>query len=67
MRNGGWAARMFGWMAGAGPGSGMAVMMAIAGVLTILTLMSGYVFPVIRNMERDLPDHDQLQKVDEAA
>jgi len=61
-----WVARLFGWMAGTDPGSGMAVMMVVAGVLTILALMSGYVFPQIRNMEDLLPDHDTLAKVDEA-
>jgi MFS family permease len=63
MQNGSWAAKLFGWMAGTEPGSGMAVMMVIFGVLTILALMSGYVFPQIRNMEGILPDHDQLEKV----
>ncbi len=60
-----WVARLFGWMAGTDPGSGMAVMMVVFGVLTILALMSGYVFPQIRNMEDLLPDHDTLAKVDE--
>jgi MFS family permease len=57
-------ARTFGWMAGNDPGSGMAVMMVLFGILTILTLMAGYVFPVIRNMESLLPDADQLEKVE---
>jgi MFS family permease len=63
MQNGSWVARLFGWMAGLGPGSGMAVMMVVFGILTILALMSGYVFTRIRNMEDLLPDHDQLEKV----
>lgn len=62
MQNGGWAAKWFGWMSGTGPGSGMAVMMVVFGLLTILALMAGYVFPQIRNMESLLPDHDQLEK-----
>ncbi len=57
-------ARTFGWMAGNDPGSGMAVMMVLFGILTILTLMAGYVFPAIRNMENLLPDADQLEKVE---
>ena len=55
-------ARLFGWMAGTDPGSGMAVMMVFFGILTILALMSGYVFSKIRNMEDLLPDQDQLEK-----
>jgi DHA3 family macrolide efflux protein-like MFS transporter len=67
MQNGGWAAKLFGWMAGPGPGSGMAVMMVVFGILTILAMMSGYVFPQIRKMEEILPDHDQLEKAEDAA
>lgn len=63
MQNGGWAAKLFGWMAGTDPGSGMAVMMVVFGVLTILALMSGYIFPQIRNMEMLMPDHDQIERV----
>jgi len=64
MQNSSWVARLFGWMTGTGPGSGMAVMMVVFGILTILALLSGYVFPKIRNMENILPDHDQLAKVE---
>lgn len=67
MQNGGWMSRLFGWMAGTDPGSGMAVMMVVFGVLTILALMSGYIFPQIRNMETLMPDHDTLEKVEETA
>ncbi|MBI4731899.1 MAG: MFS transporter [Chloroflexi bacterium] len=67
MQNGSWVSRLFGWMVGTGSGSGMAVMMVIFGVLTILALLSGYVFPKIRMMEDILPDHDQLAKVEEPA
>ncbi|MEW6092580.1 MAG: MFS transporter, partial [Chloroflexota bacterium] len=67
MQNGSWMSRLFGWMAGTDSGSGMAVMMVIFGLLTILALLSGYVFPQIRRMEDILPDHDQLKKVEEHA
>jgi MFS family permease len=63
MRPSGWLAPLFGWMTGTDPGSGMAVMMVVFGALTILTMLSGYVFPHIRNMEDILPDHDQLEKI----
>ncbi len=67
MQSRGWLAGLFGWMAGTGPGSGMALMMVIFGLLTILTMLSGYIFPRIRNLEDILPDHDQLPKVEETA
>jgi hypothetical protein len=63
MRSQGWAAGLFGWMVGTGPGSGMAVIMIVFGLLTVLTMISGYIFPIIRNMEDLLPDHDQLERV----
>lgn len=67
MQNGSWVSKFFGWMAGTGPGSGMAVIMVVFGILTILALMSGYASPRIRNMEDLLPDHDQLEKAEEPA
>ena len=63
MQNGSWVSKLFGWMAGTDPGSGMAVMMVIFGVLSILALISGYAFTRIRDMEDLMPDHDQLEKV----
>jgi hypothetical protein len=65
MRSQGWLAKTFGWMVGTSPGSGMALMMIVFGALTILTLMIGYVTPIIRNFEDILPDHDQLEKISE--
>jgi MFS transporter, DHA3 family, macrolide efflux protein len=67
MKSGGWAAKLFGWLAGTEPGSGMAVMMVVFGIATILSLLAGYLFPRIRDMETILPDHDKLAKVEEPA
>jgi MFS family permease len=67
MRSGGWLSPLFGWMAGTGSGSGMAVMMVIFGLLTILSLLAGYLFRPVREMEKILPDHDQLAKAEEPA
>jgi hypothetical protein len=64
MKSHSWLADTFGWMVGTEPGSGMALMMVIFGTLTILTLLSGYISPFIRNIEDLLPDHDQLQKIE---
>jgi MFS transporter, DHA3 family, macrolide efflux protein len=65
MHSSSWLSGLFGWMVGTGPGSGMAVIMVIFGILTILTMLSGYIIPKIRNLEDYLSDHDQLQKVEE--
>ncbi len=54
-----WLARTFGWMVGNGSGSGMALIMVVFGLLTILTMISGYLVPGIRHIEDLLPDHDQ--------
>jgi MFS family permease len=65
MRTQTWLAGALGWLVGTGPGSGMALMMVVFGALTILTMLSGYLIPKIRNLEDLLPDHDQLQRVEE--
>lgn len=54
-----WLSNTFGWLVGTTPGSGMALIMVIAGVLMILTMFTGYLIPSIRNMEDLLPDHEQ--------
>jgi MFS family permease len=50
---------IFGWLVGTGPGAGMAVMLIIAGTLGVMVGIGGYMFPIIRNVETILPDHDQ--------
>jgi len=67
MQSGGWLPTAFGWLVGTGPGSGMALIMIFFGLLTILAMLSGYLFPTVRNMEDILPDHDQLEKAQSAA
>ena len=39
-------------------------MMVIFGLLTMLTMLSGYIVSKIRNIEDLLPDHDALQTVE---
>jgi MFS transporter, DHA3 family, macrolide efflux protein len=53
-------AATFGRLVGTGPGSGMSLIMIFCGVAGILTGLSGYLIPAIRNVESTLPDHDQL-------
>jgi DHA3 family macrolide efflux protein-like MFS transporter len=66
MTSGTWLSVLFGWMVGTDPGSGAAVMMILFGILTILTLLAGYLIPAVRDMEKVLPDHDQLKTVEPA-
>ena len=51
---------------GTGPGSGMALLFIISALGSALIGLIGYFVPFIRNAESTLPDHDQLQKVEEA-
>jgi DHA3 family macrolide efflux protein-like MFS transporter len=67
MKSGKGLSILLGGLVGNGPGSGMAVIMVVFGVLTILVLLSGYAFPNIRNLEDLLPDHDQMEKVEQKA
>jgi hypothetical protein len=63
MQVGGGLSRAFGWLTGTEAGAGMSVQMLIFGLLSVLSLMFGYILPQVRNMESILPDHDQLEKI----
>ena len=61
-----WLAQTFGWMVGNTPGSGMALQLVLTGVLYIIVAVLTYIFvPHVRNLEAELPDHDQMQKVEQ--
>jgi predicted MFS family arabinose efflux permease len=60
MNPGGALAPLFGGMLGTGPGAGMAVMFLISGVLGVLVGVAGYLFPLVRDVEDHLPDHDAV-------
>jgi hypothetical protein len=66
MQPGGPLAGVFGWLTGAGPGSGMAVQFFLAGIAYALVAVAVYLFfPVVRDLEDHLPDHDQPSLGDE--
>lgn len=65
MREGGWLAGTFGGLVGTGPGTGMALLLVVTGVLMLLLGPAGYLIPAIRDAESLLPDHD-IQPVTEA-
>ncbi len=58
MMPGGDLAPVFGWLVGTGPGSGIAIIFVIAGLLGAIFSLGGYVFNAVRNVEDILPDHD---------
>jgi MFS transporter, DHA3 family, macrolide efflux protein len=49
---------LIGGLFGTGPGAGMGVQMAIGGLFAAAVGLAGYLFPVIREAESQLPDHD---------
>jgi DHA3 family macrolide efflux protein-like MFS transporter len=53
-------AGLFGGVVGNVPGSGMSLLMIFCGLAGMLAGLSGYFIPAIRNVEKTLPDHDQL-------
>ncbi len=50
---------------GTGPGSGMALLFILCGLLAASIGLIGYFIPVIRNAESILPDHDKLEKAEQ--
>lgn len=51
MASGGSAASVFGWLVGAGPAAGMALMYIGSAVLAILVCLLAYLFPAVRHVE----------------
>ncbi len=60
MNPGGALAPLLGGILGTGPGAGMAVMFLISGVLGVLVGVAGYLFPLVRDVEDYLLDHDAV-------
>jgi hypothetical protein len=61
MREGGAWAPIFGDLVGTGPGAGIGLMFFIFGMAALAVGLGGYLFPVIRNAEVLIPDHDSAQ------
>jgi DHA3 family macrolide efflux protein-like MFS transporter len=53
-------APIFGDIVGTGPGAGIGLTFLITGLLAGIAAMSGYLFPIIRNVEDILPDHEAV-------
>lgn len=54
-------ARLFGGMVGTGPGAGVGLMILIAGVVSIATGVAGLLIPVVRDIEKLMPDHEGVE------
>jgi MFS family permease len=65
MMPGGSLAGMFGWLVGTGPGAGIGLMFVCTSTMGILIGLTGYLFPWVRNVERDLPDHDAQPEIEQ--
>ena len=65
MLPGGSLSPVLGGYFGTAQGSGMSVMIALCTVMTILVGVVGYLNPMIRNIEKMIPDHDQGQPASE--
>ncbi len=66
MRSASTLADIFGPIVGTGPGAGMGLLLFFAGIGGSLVGLAGYFVPAIRNADTILPDHDALEKADEA-
>lgn len=53
-----WLASWFAPLVGTGPGAGMALLLLFAGLLLAAGALVGILNPKVRNVERDLSDHD---------
>ncbi|MBZ0277736.1 MAG: MFS transporter [Anaerolineae bacterium] len=53
-------AGIFGGLVGTGPGAGMALMFVGTAILGSVICLSGYLFPAVRHVERDLPDYEPI-------
>ncbi len=58
MEEGGALVPMLDPLVGSGAGAGMSVIWVVTGLLTAVVALVAYLFPVIRNAEELLPDHD---------
>lgn len=58
MQGNGALTSVFGWLVGTGPGAGIGLQVTLAGACAIIVGLGAYLFPVIRNAEDILPDHD---------
>ncbi len=54
-----WIRKIFSPVFGTGPGSGLALMISLSGILVTLVGITGLLIPTVMNVEASLPDHDE--------
>jgi MFS family permease len=62
MEPGGALSGVFGWLVGTGPGAGIGLLYVLLGLLGAAITLSGYAFKSVRDVEKDIPDHDAAKK-----
>jgi len=58
MKAGGGLTGAFGWLVGVGPGAGMALLLIVTSLGSLLVGVAGYLVPAVRDAETVLPDHE---------
>ena len=64
MQGGTGLASAFGWLTGNEAGSGMSLQFIISGLLYLAVVVVAWFIPAVRNVEKILPDHDELKKIE---
>ncbi|MDJ0664378.1 MAG: MFS transporter [Acidimicrobiia bacterium] len=67
LQPGGALAVSVGSVIGVGPGRGIALLFIILGVLSIIFTIIAYLYPRLRNLEDEIPDHDEMPEPELAA
>lgn len=62
MAPGGALTGVFGWLVGTGPGAGIGLLFVFLGIIATLLTLTGYAFKSVRDVEKDIPDHDAIKK-----
>lgn len=60
MVNGGSLTKIFGWIVGTEPGSGMALLFLLIGAFAVITSILGYMANAIRKADKILPDYEAI-------
>jgi hypothetical protein len=63
MKTGGPLSETFGWLVGVGPGAGFGLLILLCGVGAFLIGLSGYVVRDIREVDKQMPDHNRRTPV----
>jgi MFS family permease len=65
MQPGGALVNQFGWLVGVGPGAGFGLLIFLCSIGGVLVGVSGYLVRDIRNLDRQLPDYQRTQPIEQ--